>query len=84
MDYGYMGKLGLSVLFFAPGLFIVAGAFLIGLLMVLEKMGALPKGSIDAEMTSNETLVINPPSGPIVEALKESLSENPNKISKLG
>jgi len=75
----YFVKLLLSVLFFAPGLVIAAGALLVGLLMVLEKVGVFPKGSIDGGNIIVVADVENPKSGPIVQELIDSLIEKDDR-----
>ena len=68
MESGYFGKLLLSTLIFAPGIFILAlGAFM-GIASLLEKYGLF--GAAKTQQAS-----ANPAPAAIVSSLKSSLEE---------
>jgi len=77
MDTEYFAKLILSGLIFAPGLFLLAIAMVVGLLMMLEKTGMLASmAKKRSAATSADRLVgteVNPPAGDIVADLQETL-----------
>jgi len=77
MDSAYMGKLLLSMLFFAPGVIILVGALFVGLLMMLEKFGVLSRGSKATDV--QDASAVNPPKGQIVAELESSLEEATEK-----
>ena len=70
MDFAYMGRILLSSVIFAPGLILLAGALVVGVLMLVEKWGILETLSdnkaIDAVVTADA-------SNKLVGELKESI-----------
>jgi hypothetical protein len=77
MDTEYLAKLLLSGLIFAPGLFLLAIAMVVGLLMMLEKTGMLASmARKKGAARSADQLIgteVNPPAGDIVADLQETL-----------
>ena len=73
MNLEYMGKLFLSVLIFAPGLILLIVGVFIGLLMMLEKWGAIGSSKKTTTAQAEADAVANPPPGKIVEELRKSL-----------
>lgn len=77
MDYAYMGKILLSSIFFAPGLILLAGALVVGVLMLVEKWGVLEVlGAKGAAKTTEATANAVEAPNKIVGELKLSLDSN--------
>ena len=77
MDTNFATQLTLSILFFAPGVALLAGLAFVGLLMLLEKTvlgrgdSALAQGpTLDAELP-----IANPAPGRIVAGLKAAVAQ---------
>lgn len=73
MDWEYMGGLLLSMLIFAPGVFILALALVVGILMAFEKTGVFARMSGRHDVLVAGAWTANPPAGEIVSRLKRDL-----------
>ncbi len=75
MDYAYMIKSSLSMLFFAPGVFLLAVCVFIGLLLMIEKAltGAEAPVAVAETEETDVTGATNPSPGRLVSELTKSL-----------
>lgn len=75
MDYAYMVKSSLSMLFFAPGVFLLAVCIFIGLLLMIEKALTSAEEPAVASKTEETTVTaaVNPSPGRLVSELATSL-----------
>lgn len=87
MDSSFATHLFFSILFFAPGVILFAGLAFVGVLMILEKTVftaqqiiavAEPQKPLDLQPTAN------PAPGPIVQALKQSVTKPAAKFARDG
>jgi len=84
MDSHYTTQLVLSILFFAPGIVLLAGLAFLGLLMLLEK--TVLKGRQAAAPANpaaqGDTATANPAPGPITAALKSAVAEQHSGVRR--
>jgi len=75
MDMEFMGRLILSVMIFAPGVVLLVTCGLVGIAIMLEKIGALAdvsKGTLDAGKVDTLDEKKLPPSG-VIDRLQEAV-----------
>lgn len=76
MDSNFTTQLTMSMLFFAPGILLLGGLALVGLLMLLEKT-VFSKNDLTAPMpVETKTIEANPAPGAIVEGLKTAVAKD--------
>jgi hypothetical protein len=89
MELGHWGKLTVSILLLAPGVFVVALFLVLGVLAALEKWGVLARGwrrrEEDKSRTGKPVGACNPEPGDVVADLKHSIEAKPEnwRVSRL-
>ena len=80
MDSHYTSQLILSMLFFAPGIVLLAGLAFVGLLMLLEKTVLRSHVQVEAPHAAAADSLpsqANPAPGPVVAGLKAAVAQQP-------
>ena len=75
MDWEIMMRVLMSMLFFAPLLIVLIGALFVGVLVTIEGFVSL--------VSKKEIVVVQDSSGPIVQGLKDSISQEKNVLRKV-
>lgn len=78
MDSHYTSQFILSMLFFAPGIVLLAGLGFVGLLMLLEKTVLRSREQVEAPPAAVPNALstqANPAPGPVVAGLKDAVAQ---------